>query len=449
MTDPKTPQPIGTVAVPRAYGTFDLRGQRRATLVYSEDDIQRALTLAAQRKDVLTLELASDIAITKTITVPATLPSFELNGGGRWKLRVRSDVATLFDTFSSLVLVEGVSVIISAGVTCGTLLFARGESVVCQNVNISCDANASVPIVFKCGTSGTVFVTNLDIDLTNKAGTSTLFSISTGGLTTRAVLTTARITALTYLFSEGYSATWVNCRLSDIVLNSAVALTSTALFGGATFKDCIFERIRGGFGVTLGSGSDRNIFFQCTGNSTTVFNTGSVSFWGQTLRHVTGYITRITGGADVDLDSTFTSTMKGIVPASGGGTTNFLRADGTWAAPPGGGGGISDGDKGDVTVSGGGTTWTIDPAVITNAKLANVSTATFKGRTTAGVGSPEDLTGTQATALLDTFTSTLKGLTPASGGGTANFLRADGTWAAPSGSGGLTHAQVLARGLGA
>lgn len=35
------------------------------------------------------------------------------------------------------------------------------------------------------------------------------------------------------------------------------------------------------------------------------------------------------------------------------------------------------------------------------------------------------------TALLDTFTSAAKGLAPASGGGTTNFLRADGSWAAP------------------
>jgi hypothetical protein len=37
--------------------------------------------------------------------------------------------------------------------------------------------------------------------------------------------------------------------------------------------------------------------------------------------------------------STFTSTVRGLVPLSGGGTTNFLRADGTWAVPAGGGGG--------------------------------------------------------------------------------------------------------------
>ncbi len=30
----------------------------------------------------------------------------------------------------------------------------------------------------------------------------------------------------------------------------------------------------------------------------------------------------------------FTPSMAGIVPASGGGTTNFIRADGNWAAPP-------------------------------------------------------------------------------------------------------------------
>jgi hypothetical protein len=43
-------------------------------------------------------------------------------------------------------------------------------------------------------------------------------------------------------------------------------------------------------------------------------------------------------------------------------------------------------------------------------------------------------TPTQVTADLNVFTSTLKGLAPLSGGGTTNFLRADGTWAAPTGT---------------
>lgn len=48
--------------------------------------------------------------------------------------------------------------------------------------------------------------------------------------------------------------------------------------------------------------------------------------------------------------------------ASGGGTTNFLRADGAWAVPPGSGGGVADGDKGDVNVSSGATVWTVQSA---------------------------------------------------------------------------------------
>lgn len=78
----------------------------------------------------------------------------------------------------------------------------------------------------------------------------------------------------------------------------------------------------------------------------------------------------------------------------------------------------------------------ITDANVTLAKLANVATARLMGRVTAGTGVPEALTGTQATTLLDAFTSALKGLVPASGGGTTNFLRADATWAAPSGGGG-------------
>lgn len=73
----------------------------------------------------------------------------------------------------------------------------------------------------------------------------------------------------------------------------------------------------------------------------------------------------------------------------------------------------------------------IASATITYAKIQNISaTARILGRITAGAGSIEELTGTQLTTLLDAFTSALKGLVPASGGGTTNWLRADGTWAA-------------------
>lgn len=109
--------------------------------------------------------------------------------------------------------------------------------------------------------------------------------------------------------------------------------------------------------------------------------------------------------------------------------------------------GLSGSNSGDQTitltgdVTGGGTgsfATTIANNTVTNAKAADVATATIKGRVTAATGDPEDLTGTQATTLLDTFTTGLKGLAPASGGGSTNFLRADGSWAAPSGAGTVT-----------
>lgn len=68
-----------------------------------------------------------------------------------------------------------------------------------------------------------------------------------------------------------------------------------------------------------------------------------------------------------------------------------------------GGGGISDGDKGDITVSGSGATWTIDNDVVTYAKMQDVSaTDMLLGRSTAGAGDTEEIACTAfARSILD------------------------------------------------
>jgi hypothetical protein len=96
--------------------------------------------------------------------------------------------------------------------------------------------------------------------------------------------------------------------------------------------------------------------------------------------------------SDTGTDATlpiFTNTAAGLTGASGGGTVNYLRADGTWASPPG--------------------------------------TATNLGYT-AGTSTITSSTGTGV--AIPNFSSTNAGFVQGSGGGTTKFLRADGNWIA-------------------
>jgi hypothetical protein len=116
-------------------------------------------------------------------------------------------------------------------------------------------------------------------------------------------------------------------------------------------------------------------------------------------------------------------------------TLKIKFGDGTTAwnslsyASGGGGGGISDGDKGDITVSSSGATWTIDNGAVSYAKMQDVSAASkLIGRGSAsGSGDPQEITlGTGLTMSGTTLSSS--GSISGSTGSTDNaIIRADGT----------------------
>jgi hypothetical protein len=115
-------------------------------------------------------------------------------------------------------------------------------------------------------------------------------------------------------------------------------------------------------------------------------------------------------------------------------TLKIKFGDGTTAwnslsyASGGGGGGISDGDKGDITVSSSGATWTIDNDVVTYAKMQNVSaTSRLLGRASSGSGNVEEITIGTNLSLAGTTLSAAGSIAGSTGSTDNAIIRADGT----------------------
>lgn len=84
-----------------------------------------------------------------------------------------------------------------------------------------------------------------------------------------------------------------------------------------------------------------------------------------TLSHAHAASDVTSGTLDGDRLPAISTTKRGGVPATGTPSGLFLKDDGTWAAA---GGGVTDGDYGDVSVSSG--TWSIDSGVVTEGDLS-------------------------------------------------------------------------------
>ena len=184
-----------------------------------------------------------------------------------------------------------------------------------------------------------------------------------------------------------------------------------------------------------GSGTDSSVRFE-EGNNITldVINSGHI---------------KISATDNNTTYSNFNTSNAGLVPVSPGGTTKYLRADGTWQEVSGGG--SADGNDYVTNLSLSGTTLTasfattslnqtVDLASIntdtdTTYNVVSISADGLAPTLPASGGSTQYLRGDgtwQTPPDTDTtysnFNTSDAGLVPVSPGGTTKYLRADGTW---------------------
>jgi hypothetical protein len=156
--------------------------------------------------------------------------------------------------------------------------------------------------------------------------------------------------------------------VENIALSTWTGSTAITTLGTVTgtWQGTAISVARGGTGITA-SGSAGNVLTStgtgwvsapALGSNLTDPNADRIVFWDDSA----GQVAWLTAGSGLTISGT-------TISASGGGVT--------------------DGNKGDITVSSGGTVWTISNGAVTLAKQANMATSSLVYRKTAGTGAPE------------------------------------------------------------
>lgn len=204
----------------------------------------------------------------------------------------------------------------------------------------------------------------------------------------------------------------------------AIQTSTTVTKNNANVREFYGQRMNPTFNT---GGSNLNTTFNVFGIDTT--NTSLTGIAVNFLKFKSAGAEKFTVSLAGDITK-----LKGVTYAwpsanAVGQLTNDGSGNLAWSADPT----VSITLTGDVTGSGTSPiSTTIASGAVTLAKMANLAASSILGNNTVSPATPLALTGTQVTAMLDTFTTSVKGLVPTSVAGTSNFLRCDGAWAIPA-----------------
>ena len=191
-------------------------------------------------------------------------------------------------------------------------------------------------------------------------------------------------------------------------------ITALGIPGSDTNTNTTYTLTKSGSTITL-NGSDGSETSVTDSNTTYSLSSFGVTATATELNYMDGVTsnvqTQLNGkAASSHTHSTATTSAAGFLPQLGGGTTNFLRADGTWAKPP------DTNTNTTYTLTKSGSTISLTGSDGSKTSVTDSDTNTtysaMKGATSSAAGS--------------------SGLVPAPAAGAATrYLRSDGTWQVP------------------
>jgi len=283
----------------RRYDPNATRALRRSTLVYSADDIRRAITLALHENRPCALELAADINLSRGIVVPGELPSFSMDGGDRFRIVIDTDVDFVFKMTGALgdggcpTDLVAVDILLKDGITVDTA-FLIEQSATLATLQQVTTRLSRVRIDGSAGTITNVF----------GLGGADLGRVVVDGLTAFGVVN---------VFAAGSNLTaWTWCRISDVVISGQGLSAATWGLGSTSpaFIECIIQRVAGSVSYSPGSFSTQNLWLVIVGDGSTTFQTNNgAGGRPQTICRVSNFASITLSPDDIDLDT----------PSGGGG----------------------------------------------------------------------------------------------------------------------------------